>query len=883
MAEPITREEVLPPGTYAYLLDATKGLVRVHVGPTVINQTNQERPCRYDTVQKKFVTCNLDQAVMQNVVAPEGFYVVLMNPAGKHPEEGRNDTPTLNIGEKINIPGPCTFALYPGQQADLRRGHHLRSNEYLRVKVYNEEKARANWGQAVIRRATPEAGVPAAGGGEATAMRAPGDLALGKQYNVLGTAVSFYIPPTGVSVVPDPEEPTEFVRSAETLEQLEYSVLVDEDGNKEYPRGPIVVFPKPTQRFLMTEQGNRKFRAIEMNELQGIQLKFIVPTTLTFADASTHDYLAGEEAFITGKDMPIYFPEEGHQLVTYDGKTIHYAVAVPEGEARYLMNRKTGVIKTIMGPQMLLPDPVTEIIVRRALSDRESLDWFPGPSGDGSADSLAYNQWLRNESNQEPTTRQGVVSEGRIATRGAGGFAAMNELAASYSTASTVPAAGGFMTSVGSISAGGFVPANLPSGALAKSRQGHKQKLVGEVAERGSTFNEPRTITFANKYKGVPTIKVQPGYAISLVNVDGSRKVIQGPATVLLDYGQTLDVLSLSTGRPKTSDRLWRTAYLNVKNNVVTDILTVETLDHVVINLKLAFNIDFTEEDITRWFAIENYVKHVCDHVRSILKGKIRRIAIEDFYSTSTDIIRNLILGTAIEGGARPGMGFANGALVSDVEVLEVTIGDHEIANLLRMTQHEVVQKNIELSRQERTVQLTKEVERLKREGQEATQQTVLHTFQLAIARHLGESEVEQAQFQRQAESFQPRQELAEFEQALIDLVDQRQLARQERAARLDLTTDNERQTMRERLLENEAKAFVMRLEAIQPGLIETITTASRNDVLGSMAEMASPRMLLGGESLVEVMRKLFAEFPSLEGVISSMKTIDKPKKQISA
>jgi major vault protein len=48
--------------------------------------------------------------------------------------------------------------------------------------------------------------------------------------------------------------------------------------------------------------------------------------------------------------MPIYYPEEGHQLVRYDGKTIHYAVAVPEGEARYVMDRKTGKIRTVKGP-----------------------------------------------------------------------------------------------------------------------------------------------------------------------------------------------------------------------------------------------------------------------------------------------------------------------------------------------------------------------------------------------------------------------------------------------------------------------------------------------------------------------------------------------------
>ena len=55
------------------------------------------------------------------------------------------------------------------------------------------------------------------------------------------------MPPTGVEVVPNAEG--RFVRDALTLERLQYCILVDETGDKDYQRGPKVVFPKPTQRF----------------------------------------------------------------------------------------------------------------------------------------------------------------------------------------------------------------------------------------------------------------------------------------------------------------------------------------------------------------------------------------------------------------------------------------------------------------------------------------------------------------------------------------------------------------------------------------------------------------------------------------------------------
>jgi major vault protein len=900
------KELVLPPGTHAMLLDTTKGLVRVYVGPAVVNQTNSERPVRFDTTLKppRFVDCDLRLALAQNIIAPEGYYVVLMNPTktGVHPSEGKNDTPDFAIGEKINIPGPCNFALFPGQQVELRRGHHLASNEYLLVKIYNEEKARANWSKAVIRE-TQQTGIeqlraqiedPKTLDDERTKLReqlarlidatatsmtkVPDDLAVGKQYNVLGTQVSFYIPPTGVSVVPEEgTQPPVFVRAAETLEQLEYSVLVDEDGNKMYPKGPAVVFPRPTQHFVEQVAGDgtvtRKYRAIEMNALQGIQLKFIADVELTFADDSKHSYKAGQEVFITGKEMPIYFPEEGHQLVTYDAKTMHYAVAIPEGEARYLMDRHTSAIQTIRGPVMLLPNPVDKIIIRRALSDRESLDWFPGPDGTGSTDSLAYNQWLRNEAGREPTTRQGVVSEGRIenAARGGRGGDFGTELAQSYTAAGSMSAIAA--SSFGMDRVAPRIKKGLVGGGVDKSRQGHTQDaVVGDVAERRSTYNEPRTITFANKYKGVPTIKVQPGFAISVVQVDGTRDVIVGPATVLLDYGQTLDVLALSTGKPKTTDRLFRTAYLKVQNNVVSDMLTVETADHVKVGLKLAYNIDFGIAKKDEWFTVENYVKYVTDHVRSVLKGKVRKITVDDFYASSTDIIRSSILGDAPTAGERrPGMSFDNGAHISDVEVLDAAIGDAGIAKLLSDTQHEVIQKTIQLAQAARNLHVTQETERLNRESALATHDTALHKARLAMEVIESNRRIEAAKEAAEAAAFDPRRAVCRLQQELLDI------AANATRARLVLDHDEEtryseeEQRLRILAVQADADSFAKRLTGISPALIEVMTTASRNDVLAKVAEMAAPRMLLGATSLTDFLRQTFAGFPTIEAAITSM------------
>jgi major vault protein len=913
MAEERKRELPLPPGTYAYVLDSTKGIVKLFVGPTVINQTGQDRPVRYDERTHRFVECGLEESLRQNIVVPEGFYAVLTNPAKDkgsnkmiYPMEGMHTTPDLSIGLKENIPGPVNFALFPGQTCEVRRGHNLRSNEYLQIKIYNEEKAKENWGKAVIKQAdatiTPE---PTKADSRKEAKPAPKidttpsittdippDLTVGKHYNVLGTKVAFYIPPTGVSVVPEEKDGGKpvFVRQAETLEQLEYSILVDENGNKQYPRGPAVVFPEPTQQFLvardskgnvlMDDEGSplRKFKAIEMNALQGIQLKFMNNGELTYADGTKESYKAGEEKFIKGDKMPIYYPEEGHQLVRYDGKTIHYAVAVTKGEGKYVLERETGNVKLVEGPIMLLPDPVKETIAYRALSDRESRTWFPGEDGRGSPEALAWNRKLRQEAGNAPTTRQGVVSEGQL--RPGGGTAGLADLqvgadvmyAASFNNAPGDFA--GAAAERGAVTRSRVVAKNSN---MQESRQGKDQQaVVGDVAERRSTFNEPRAIVFASRLRGVPVIKVQPGFAVNVVNADGTRKTVVGPKTILMGFSDTLDILRLSTGKPKNTDQLFETAYLNTHNNKVTDVIDdVETSDHIVVSLKLSYNVNF-EGEPSKWFTIENYVKHMCDHVRSIVKGAIRKKSIEEFYKESTPIIRDLILGAKSMNkdgtqSARTGLVFPeNGMKISDVEVLKVSVVDPNIAALLSKSQHEVVKQNIELSLAEKSLDAMKKKEELARQQADAAFLTEGKKHEIQKQRIDNELSIEIARINTELKTAESRKMVEELRQAFLDLQFEADMVRQREASSFNLLNAQKQQALQLELLDKQVEAVTKQLGAIAPGLIEALNSVSARETLVAVADKMSFHQMFGAENAVEFIQKTFANTP-LQGIIEGV------------
>nr|MBA2544312.1 hypothetical protein [Deltaproteobacteria bacterium] len=567
------RDLVLAPSEYAYMQDVTKGIVKTYTGPTVINPTAQERPVVFHQSTKLFEPCSLEQAVQQIAIAPEGFYLILKNPSAKYdhpPAGGVYPSPDLSVGRKINITGPCAFALWPGQMVKLVQGHHLRSNQYLLVRVYNEDEARKNWSTAVIKPATIDGALPDA---VQPIARAPADLSVGKLLVIKGIDVSFYIPPTGVGVVQD--EGGAYVRDALTLERLEYCILVDQNGKKRYERGPQVVFPEPTEAFILKD-GLRKFRALELNEIQGLHIKVIAPYT-----ENGHAHKEGDELFITGKQTAIYYPREEHSLVRYDGREKHFAVAVPAGEGRYVMNRKTGAIHMVHGPAMLLPNPVDEVIIRRVLSDRECNTWYPG-----NAAVLAHNRALRALETDD--ARPGVVPEAEV-------------------------------------------------------QQSKKKSSAAQLVAMGPTstaehdrFTKPRTIVFNTKYEGVPSLAVWVGYAVLVVDKQGNRRVEQGPTNLLLEYDQMLEVLQLSTSTPKTDDRLIETVFLRVLNNKVSDGCVVETADHVKVTLRYSMRVNFEGEPM-RWFEVENYVKYLCDHVRSVLKGSVKKHAIEGFYAQSVE------------------------------------------------------------------------------------------------------------------------------------------------------------------------------------------------------------------------------------------------------
>lgn len=794
-------ELILNPGEYAFLQDKTSGNVQTNVGPFVVTQTGQVRPISFKG--GIFHETSLTSAVQQCVSAVKGEYLILSNPTVddsglKHPEKKNPNpvVPDLLYGETIVVPGPCQFALWPEQEAEVVEGHNLRDDQFLVVRVYDEEAAIANWSDAVVKT------IDTGDGEESVAVADAGELGLtiGKLLVIKG--VSFYIPPTGVEVI---EENDSFVRDALTLEMGEYAILVDQSGNKRYERGPQIVFPEPTEEFYK-ENDSIKFKPIELTPTQGIHIKINCDYTdqawPTGSSTEIREFDEGEEVFITGETHPIYYPQEEHSIVRYGDQLVHFATAVSAGQARYIMNKETGIITTREGPDMILLNPINEVFVKRVLSDAESLLMYPG-----NQDSLAYNQSLRAFQLKRGTEKEVLTNA---------------SLRADYEDFG-----GDQIRSLRSCSAA--APAAIP-----------------DQIQRKTSYTKPHSVTLDDRFDGAPTLKIWTGFAVLLTRADGSRRVEVGPQVVVLDFDETVSPLHLSTSKPKTTDNLLTTGFLEVKNNKVSDIVAVETLDGVTIQLKLSYRVSF-DGDKTKWFDVDNYVKFLCDHVRSRLKGTARRFNVREFYNDTVAIVRDNILGEKVDNKARTGLPFEeNGMTIMDVELLGVAITDEDIEELLVAQQQAVVTNQIEIDR--------------------ATQQLEVETAtqQLDVARLTLRDELRQerhtlalAEFadQVQLTNKQATDSLQRMVESVVLVIEQEKGKLVQHEA--DLARRESLQGLQIALSTDETTNIVTRFKAAEGDLSAAILQLGDETVLAKVAEAMGPMRLIGGASITDALAGL--------------------------
>ena len=340
MAERDVRERdiLVASNEYAYVQDLTKGDIVLYVGPTKISLSNTER--LVELKNDRFAPMRGDDGngVQPFVTASSAQYLVLENPAKDatvKPVKGNNSAVELLVGRRVVVPGPATFPLWPGQKARVLAGHELSEDQYLRLRVYDRVEGES--------------------------------AAIGTERIIKGSEVSFFIPRTGLEVMPD--DKGSYVRNAVTLLDGQYCVLRGPRGRRRYERGPAVVFPEAWEEFLV-KNGVRVFAAWPLKRDRGLHVRVLQGFEAKEGEqVPAGRYEAGQELFVHAREG-YFFPSEALEVL---GEVA--AVQLAAKEAVYLRDLQTGAVRTVEGPLALLPDPTQVERVTRGVDPETAKRW----------------------------------------------------------------------------------------------------------------------------------------------------------------------------------------------------------------------------------------------------------------------------------------------------------------------------------------------------------------------------------------------------------------------------------------------------------------------------------------------------------------------------
>jgi major vault protein len=350
---------------------------------------------------------------------------------------------------------------------------------------------------------------------------------------------------------------------------------------------------------------------------------------------------------------------------------------------------------------------------------------------------------------------------------------------------------------------------------------------------------------------GAISINVWTGYAVKVTDKTGAGRVEIGPKAFLLEYDETLEPMSLSTGKPKNTDKLFNTVYLKIKSNRVSDIIEVETIDMIKAKIKVSYRVDFiNEDDPIKWFSVENYVKLLCDHARSIIKSVVRKITILDLHFNLTDIIRNSLLGIKEESTTKERLGMLfeeNNMKVYDIEVLDLEITNIEINKMILDAERKVFSNVLTLKSKQHEATTSKEL-------------TLLNTQIIRDA-----DEIEKAR----AES-KSKKQVNEFTEACEDKkVKDALLAIENAQHKQNMEHLNEELKIHILRMQNEVEASTKIAYAFTPNMVQAINNLKDATVLESLSENFKDLAILQGQGILATATRFLDIIP--QGLLDSL------------
>jgi len=287
----------------------------------------------------------------------------------------------------------------------------------------------------------------------------------------------------------------------------------------------------------------------------------------------------------------------------------------------------------------------------------------------------------------------------------------------------------------------------------------------------------------------------------------------------------------------------------------------VETKDMVNVDLKVQYRLNFLRTHEDKWFAVENYVKYLCDHMRSLLKAALKKHGVKDVMENSATLIRDVVLGKKEGDESRHRLFTENGMDVYDVEVLSrPEIVETRIKDLLTNAEVKAVESAITLASDEQTLINTRRKTEINREIAEL--ETKVTVYKQALAKEVtkAEAEADMVEIEAEVAAQMARLEALVAEQSQKTAVADAEFERTKMLSEFELSMEKERVGL-----------FEKKLAAVTPNLIQAIQTLGDNEVLNRLTVAIAPLAVMEQTSTDLVLGRLF-KGSALEPILSNLK-----------
>lgn len=151
----------------------------------------------------------------------------------------------------------------------------------------------------------------------------------------------------------------------------------------------------------------------------------------------------------------------------------------------------------------------------------------------------------------------------------------------------------------------------------------------------------------------------------------------------MLAPDEQVTILSLSGDTPKRENCI-KTIFLSLGPETMTDIVTVETMDHARLDLILRydwyFDVDKSDpnkDNHSKLFKVKDFIGIVCKTIASRVRGAVSSINFDEFHDKSDEKIKDAVFGRKKDDSGRKELRFDSiNLVVTNIDVQEQKITD---------------------------------------------------------------------------------------------------------------------------------------------------------------------------------------------------------------